>query len=143
MLRTLSGLALTVALVGCQTAPKSAYEPSPGATSSEIRHVVLVSLADSTQADELIADMDRLVRPIPGIVGYWRGTKFISGRSEVALDYDVGLVIDLKNAAAYDNYVADPRHVELVQTWKPRATSIRIYDIAPQATDALASRPPR
>jgi len=120
-------------LAGCQTSPRDAFSPAAGTHPSTIRHIVLIDLKDPSDTAEVIRAMDAQLAPIPGIVHYWRGSPFPSGRAEVTGDYDVGLVVDFRDAAAYDVYTRDPRHVELVTTWKPRIDRLTIFDIAPQA----------
>lgn len=135
----LSALAALVSILwGCAASRATdPFAPSPGANASEIRHIVLVSLVQPSDADELIAEMDRLLQPIPGITRYWRGSRASNDRPEVTHDYDVGLVIDFADSASYDAYVIDPRHVEIVSAWKPRCTSLRIFDVLPQAAPEL------
>jgi len=125
----LSALAITA----CTSAPRSPFEPSAEADASSIRHVVLVKLIDPQEADELIHEMDTLLAPIPGVENYWRGSPYRTDRPEVRSDYDVGLVIDFHGLAAYEAYSRNPGHVDLLTRWKPRSTSLVIYDIAPQA----------
>ncbi|MDZ4754813.1 MAG: Dabb family protein [Phycisphaerae bacterium] len=120
-------------LAGCQTSPHDAFSPPAGTPPSTIRHIVLIDLKDPADAAEVIRAMDAQLAGIPGIVHYWRGAPFPSGRAEVTSDYDVGLIVDFRDAAAYDVYTHHPRHVELVTTWKPRIDRLTIFDISPQA----------
>ncbi len=132
-----AALAALLTLGACATAPRapaSPTTPSAGATPSTIRHVVLIRLADPADASELIADMDRLLTPIPGVAGYWRGVRVPVDRSEVAQDFTVGLVIDFADLAAYQAYQTNPRHLELVNSWKPRSRGLTIYDIGSSAS---------
>ncbi len=126
--------ALTVVFVGaCASAPRTPFDSAEKVPSSTIRHVVLIDLKEATDVPELIMAMDRELAPIPGILHYWRGEPFQTGRPEVSGNYDVGLVIDFRDADAYAAYSSDPRHVGLVSAWKPRITSLTIYDIRPNA----------
>lgn len=121
--------AFTVALAGCATRPASPFEPAGGASPSAIRHVVLIDLKDPADADALIARLDSAIAEIPGILNYWRGVPFPSDRPEVKADYDVGLVIDFRDAAAYEAYTTDPHHTSVVADWKPKLVSFRVHDI--------------
>ncbi|MFO0828195.1 MAG: Dabb family protein [Phycisphaerales bacterium] len=140
--RSLLAACATLALCACSTvhtSPRSPFEASAGGQLSAIRHVVLVKLNDPKQADELIADMDQSIPLIPSVMSYWRGSPFISDRPEVSHDYDVGMIVDFADAAGYDRYVRDRRHVDLVARWKPRAVMLTIYDIAAIADPSLAA----
>ncbi len=106
-------------LVGCSSNPAG---PS-------ISHVVLISLQDQSEAEALLADCDRLLVPIPSVTTYAAGDHIDTGRGTVQSDYDVGLVIGFDSPEGYATYVDHPRHVELVETWGPKFSSIRVYDI--------------
>ena len=130
----IAALAALVLLASCATnrAPASPFEPVSG-PSTALQHVVLVKLIDSSQSDELIADMDAHLAPIESIGSYWRGACYESNRPEVKRDFDVGLVIEFRDAAAYEAYSSDPRHIDIVKRWKPKCTSLVIYDVAAAA----------
>jgi hypothetical protein len=120
-------------LAGCATAPRSASDTTEGISPSTIRHTVLIDLKDAADSRTLIEEMDARLAPIPGVDHYWRGTPFRSDRPEVLTNYDVALIIDFRDARAYDAYSNDPRHVSLVREWKPRINSLTIYDTRPNA----------
>ncbi|MBL9118541.1 MAG: Dabb family protein [Phycisphaerae bacterium] len=125
---------LTVAFVGaCASTPRTPFDSAEEVPPSAIRHVVLIDLKETADIPELIIAMDRELAPIPGILHYWRGEPFQAGRPEVREDYDVGLVIDFRDAEAYSAYSTDPRHVGLVSAWKLRINNLTIYDIRPNA----------
>lgn len=128
-------LSLATTLVGCVSSHRTPFKSAEGESLSTIRHIVLIDLKDATEVPELIRAMDAGIAHIPGIVHYWRGEPFRSDRPEVSAEYDVGLVVDFRDAAAYSAYVTDERHVTLVRTWKPRCNSLTVYDIRPSATD--------
>lgn len=121
-------------LAGCATAPRSPFDPASGAGPTAIRHVVLAKLVDPADAPELIAQLDRDLSGLPSITSYWRGTRVPSDRPEVRDDFDVGMVVDFADTDAYRAYVNDPKHLALVKAWKPRSSSLLIYDIASRAT---------
>ena len=97
----------------------------PGA----INHVVLITLSDPSEADALEADCARLLKPIPAVRTYACGGHHDIGRSNISGDYSVGLLVSFEDEAGYREYLEDPRHVELVETWKPRWSGITIHDI--------------
>ena len=94
-----------------------------------IHHVVFIRLQDPADTDALIADCDRLLPTIPGVVRYWRGTHFDMGRANVIGDYSVGLEVAFETREAYRTYLEHPQHIELVETWKPRWSGATIYDV--------------
>ncbi len=94
-----------------------------------IHHVVFIRLAEPSQAPELLADCDRLLPTIPGVVSYWRGTHFDMGRTNVIGDYAVGLEVAFESREAYQTYLDHPNHLELLEIWKPRWTGATIYDV--------------
>ncbi len=100
-----------------------------GCAAPSIHHVVLIELEDTAGRDALIADCDRLLPSIPSVSNYWCGTHGDFGRSGVDADYDVALCVSFVSDAAYQSYLTDPAHVELVQQWKPHMTWIRIHDV--------------
>jgi hypothetical protein len=126
-----------------ETARSSAIAPTlaDAPRRALIHHVVFIRLADPSQAGELIADCDRLLPSIPGVVGYWRGTHFDMGRANVIGDYAVGLEVAFESREAYQAYLVDPNHLELLEIWKPRWTGATIYDVWDPGTErAAASR---
>ncbi len=127
-------LATSASLVGCAQRPTGPFASAEGERPETIRHIVLVDLIDAADAPALISAMDAGIAKIPGIVHYWRGTPFESNRPEVKGAYDVALILDFRDPAAYDAYVVDERHKTLVRTWMPKATSLTIYDVNPCAT---------
>lgn len=132
-LRAAASLAACTLFAGCASAPRSAFDTTEGTPSPTIRHVVLIDLKDAGDATRLIEAMDADLAPIPGIVSYWRGTPYQSGRPEVQANYDVALIVDFRDAAAYSTYSSHPKHVGLVTEWKPRLNSLTIYDVRPNA----------
>jgi hypothetical protein len=154
-LSSLAAIAMLL-LAGCVVAignsAKSDSSKQPASTSStsdavsarrpRIHHVVFIRLADPSQAPELLADCDRLLPTIPGVVSYWRGTHFDMGRTNVIGDYAVGLEVAFESREAYQTYLDHPNHLELLEIWKPRWTGATIYDVwdPGSATDSASSR---
>lgn len=109
--------------------------PAPGL----INHVVFFDLQNPDDADELVHDCYDLLT-IPGATSGYAGTHYDIGRSSVLRDYDVGFFVAFNTEEDYRAYVEDPAHAALVEKWKPRWDSIRVYDIGDarsleQATD--------
>ena len=114
MRRVALATASAILLAGCAS---TGVAPRP----ATISHIVLIRLDDPTRAAELIADSDRLLATIPGVVSYSAGTHLDTGRANVLGDYDVGLYIGYDSTADYAGYVEHPQHVELVQKWRTEA----------------------
>lgn len=98
--------------------------PAPGL----INHVVFFDLQNPEDAEELIQDCYDLLT-IPGATSGYAGTHYDIGRSSVLRDYDVGFFVAFSTEDDYRAYVEHPWHVALVEKWKPRWDSIRVYDI--------------
>jgi hypothetical protein len=109
----------------CPTAPTRPRAPT-------IAHVVFAELADPADADQLIADCFRLLRPIPSVASFSCGRHVDTERPSVLHDYHVGLVIGFHSPADYAAYVDHPDHVALVEAWKPRLVRLRVYDFLDQ-----------
>jgi len=134
----LNRLALAVTLMilaaGCETTQRS-QSPAPSAASfppkpARLNHLVFFKLKDSAQADELIADCDRLLATIPGVVSYFAGTHLDTGRGDrVDGNYDVGFYVGFDDEQAYAAYVDHPSHIAAVNKWRPRWEWIRIHDV--------------
>lgn len=124
--QTLSVAALgAILLGGCAT-----HDQGP-----TISHVILIALEDKSQAEELLGECNRLLAPIPSVRAFAAGPPIDTGRDTVLADYDVGIVIGFDSAEGYREYVEHPSHVELVDTWGPRFTSIRVFDIHDDGQD--------
>lgn len=96
---------------------------------ARISHVVFFKLEDPDKRAALLADCDRLLPTIPGVVSYAAGRHLDVGRDSVDGDYDVGLCIGFETEADYAAYVEHPLHTELVATWKPELGWLRVYDV--------------
>ena len=94
-----------------------------------INHVVLITLENDQEGPELEQDCERLLRPIPSVKTYACGGHYEFGRPTIKSDYTVGLLVSFDSAEGYRAYLEDPRHVELVEKWKPRWSGATIYDI--------------
>ena len=111
-------MAITISSLGC-TPPRPA----------RINHIVFFKLQNPDDRAELIADCDRDLATIPGVKSYFCGVHGDYGRDLVDSSYDVGFYVGFETDEAYENYLSDPRHVAVVQKWKPRWEWIRIADV--------------
>jgi len=93
-----------------------------------INHVVFFDLKDPGESDELIRDCYHLLE-IPGATSGYAGTHYGIGRDSVLHDYDVGFFVAFDSEADYRAYIEHPAHVALVEKWRPRWESIRVYDV--------------
>jgi hypothetical protein len=114
---------LALVLVGCGSlAGGAASRPAP------VVHLVFIQLTDPGQVEALLADCDRLLPGIPGVVSYAAGRHIDIGRPNIDSDYDLALVVGFEDEAAYHLYVDHPAHVELVTTWKERFAALMVRD---------------
>lgn len=102
-----------------------------GTAGMRLQHVVLVDLADDADIGPMRADSDRVLPSIPVVRRYVCGTPVEMGRSNVAKDYDLGIIVEFDSLADYKAYLEHPAHVELVRTWKPKWGRSYIVDFAP------------
>ncbi len=116
------------ALVGCvKMLGPFQYEHIPDAPGL-INHVVFFDLKDPSNAEELVFDCGRLLE-IPGVTSGYFGRHIETGRESVLVNYDVGFFVAFGSVADYENYLAHPKHIALVEKWEPRWESIRVYDV--------------
>jgi hypothetical protein len=142
ILRATCIVIVSLALASCAStsAPRSAFDPVGHASPTALQHVVLIKLNDPGEAAAMIADIDAAIANIPAVERYWRGSRFDVDRPEVKRDFDVGLIIEFRDAAAYDVYVHDPHHLDVVTRWMPRCASLTIYDVAAAANAPSTTR---
>lgn len=114
----------SVLLTGC-----ASVGVGPPPRPALINHPVFFTLKNPTDAEELIADCNRLLAPIPGITSYYCGVPYETGRPTVDGDYTVGLFVGFDTPEDYEAYVAHPDHLRLVQKWRPRTEILRVHDI--------------
>lgn len=115
----LSILGTIVLAAGCARTERTA----------RINHVVFFKLEAAQDIDELIRDCDNDLGSIPGVTAYFCGKHGEFGRPMVDSDYDVGFYVGFDSDEAYSAYLEHPKHVEIVEKWKPRWKWIRIYDV--------------
>jgi hypothetical protein len=92
--------------------------------------VVLVTLKDPADAAELIADSDRLLATIPSVVAYACGTPPGTDRAGVDAPFSVGVYLGFETEEGLQAYLDHAAHTTLVEAWRPRIESMRIFDIA-------------
>jgi Stress responsive A/B Barrel Domain len=80
-------------------------------------------------ADELVAGMNRYLRPIPGVLQFHVGRMVPSERPVVDQSYQVALNILFADKATQDAYQVHPLHVEFVEkVFKPNCAKVIVYD---------------
>ena len=80
-------------------------------------------------ADELVAGMEKYLRPIPGVLSFHVGRMVKSHRDVVDQSYQVALNLVFSNKASQDAYQVDPLHIEFVEKcFKPNCARAVIYD---------------
>jgi hypothetical protein len=80
-------------------------------------------------ADELIAGMEKYLRPIPGALQMHIGKMVTSPRPVVEQSYQVALNLIFPNKKAQDDYQVHPLHVEFVNgVFKKTCQRVVVYD---------------
>lgn len=99
-------------------------------TQANLNHIVLVTLKNDADSGDLIRDCNALLEPIPSVRTYWVGTPLDIGRGpSIDGNYSVGMCIGFDGIPGYREYLAHPKHVELVEKWKPRWSEVRLFDV--------------
>jgi len=96
-------------------------------------HVVIfwTDSSNPRATDELLAGMERYLKPIPGIRHFHAGRVIPSHREVVDQSYQVALSLRFDDAAAQDAYQVQPLHLEFMErVFKPLCRQVRIYDFA-------------
>ena len=85
--------------------------------------------ANSKAADELLAGMEKYLRPIPGVLHFHTGKMAPSTRPVVDQTYQVALNIIFPDKKTQDDYQAHPLHVEFVNSvFKKTCVKVVVYD---------------
>ena len=80
-------------------------------------------------ADELVAGMNRYLKPIPGVLQFHVGRMASSARPVVDQTYQVALNLLFPDKKTQDDYQAHPMHVEFVEkVFKPNCQKVIVYD---------------
>lgn len=133
MLALLAAPFASAVVVLAQSSAESQPEPTESIAAPRpalISHVVLITLRDANDADALVSDCDRLLGTIPSVVSYSCGTPLDTGRASVDGTYHVGVYLGFESATGYTQYLEHESHLALVEAWKARTESMRIFDIA-------------
>jgi hypothetical protein len=96
-------------------------------------HVVIfwTDPADPKAADELLAGLEKYLRPIPGVLHFHAGRMVGSHRAVVDQTYQVAINVVFKDKKTQDDYQTHPLHVEfLEQVFKRTCKRVVVYDFA-------------
>jgi hypothetical protein len=94
-------------------------------------HVVIfwTDPANPKAADELLAGMEKYLRPIPGVLHFHAGKMASSHRPVVDQTYQVALNISFPDKKAQDDYQEHPLHIEFVnRVFKKTCQKVVVYD---------------
>ena len=101
--------------------------------SPKFRHVVVTWLKDHGNKDQQakLISAGRELRSIPGVVSIEMGRCVPSERPIVDSTYDVAFIMTFKDEASMKQYVAHPKHQEVVKSvLKPLTKKVLVYDFA-------------
>lgn len=118
--------ALVLLVGGCQSSQRLSNR---GERPASINHIVFMTLEDESLIPDLINACDAELGTIPSVVSYFAGTHYDIGRDSILQDYDVGLYLGFASEEGLRRYVEHERHVAFVARWRPRLTSLRVYDV--------------
>ena len=80
-------------------------------------------------ADELVAGVEKYLRPIPGVNSFHVGRMVGSPRAVVEQSYQVALNLHFDTKEAQDAYQVHPMHIEFVEKcFKPNCARAVVYD---------------
>jgi hypothetical protein len=80
-------------------------------------------------ADELLVGMEKLLKPIPGVLSFHAGKMVGSHRPVVDQTYQIALNLVFPDKKAQDDYQAHPLHVEFVNgVFKKTCQKVVVYD---------------
>jgi hypothetical protein len=96
-------------------------------------HVVIfwTDPANPKATDELLAGMEKYLKPIPGVLHFHAGKMAASQRPVVDQTYQAALNIVFADQKSQDDYQAHPMHVEFVNTvFKKTCKKVVVYDFS-------------
>ncbi len=94
-------------------------------------HVVIfwTDPANPGAADELLAGIEKFLKPIPGVLSFHAGKMVGSPRPVVDQTYQIALNLVFPNKKAQDDYQVHPLHVEFVNgVFKKTCKKVVVYD---------------
>ena len=94
-------------------------------------HVVIfwTNPANPKAADELLAGMEKYLRPIPGVLHFHAGKMASSHRPVVDQTYQVALNLTFPDKKTQDDYQTHPLHIEFVNNvFKKTCQKAIVYD---------------
>ncbi len=94
-------------------------------------HVVIfwTDSDNPNSADELLAGIEKYLKPIPGVLHFHTGKMVVSPRPVVDQSYQVALNLIFQNKKAQDDYQIHPLHLEFVETiFKKFCKKVVIFD---------------
>jgi hypothetical protein len=94
-------------------------------------HVVIfwTDPAHPNAADDLLAGMEKYLRPIPGVLHFHAGKMASSHRPVVDQTYQVALNLVFPDKRTQDDYQAHPMHIEFVNNvFKKTCQKVVVYD---------------
>ena len=97
----------------------------------QFSHVVIfwTDPANPKAADELLAGMEKYLRPIPGVLHFHAGKMASSHRPVVDQTYQVALNIVFPDKKTQDDYQTHPQHIEFVNNvFKKTCVKVIVYD---------------
>lgn len=83
----------------------------------------------ATAADELLAGMEKYLKPIPGVLHFHAGKMAKSHRPVVDQSYQVALNLVFADKKTQDDYQDHPEHIKFVEkVFKPNCVKVVVYD---------------
>ncbi len=80
-------------------------------------------------ADDLLAGIEKFLRPIPGVLHFHVGKMVGSPRPVVEQTYQIALTLTFTDKQAQDDYQIHPLHVQFVnEVFKKNCQKVVIYD---------------
>ncbi|MFN7140398.1 MAG: Dabb family protein [Limisphaerales bacterium] len=80
-------------------------------------------------ADDLLEGIEKLLRPIPGVLHFHAGKMVGSTRPVVEQSYQVALNLTFADKQGHDDYQVHPMHVQFVnEVFKKNCQKVVIYD---------------
>ncbi|MBN2475707.1 MAG: Dabb family protein [Pirellulales bacterium] len=97
---------------------------------SGVAHDVFFSLKDAGEVAKiaLVADSQKYLGSIPGIVSYAAGTRSDMERDVNDRNFDVSLHIVFQDKAALQEYLVHPMHTAYVARHEPNCQKIRVFN---------------